>query len=306
MVFFGSSAYSLPILKALLELGQRPLVISGPDRRQGRGQKPMANPLAQFAQKQKLTVLKPAKLEPALASQLGQQTLALCAVYGQIIPDWLLHFFSEGILNFHPSLLPAYRGATPAVGMILDHQRRGGFSVIKMDAKLDHGPILYQQAWPLPANWTASWYYQKAFGEMARQLKNILFAYRHGQLQPKTQNQQGASFTYRLSRQDGYLPPKFFAAARQNLPNSPIIPPIFRHFRRQPHFRPAVVAFDLWRALTPWPGLWTEVKIAGRQQRLKILHAQLTPQGTFLPNQVQLASHSPTNWSNLAQLIDKN
>ena len=52
--------------------------------------------------------------------------------------------FKYGIINIHPSLLPQYRGATPIPSAMIDGFNPTGVSIIKMDEKMDHGPILTQ------------------------------------------------------------------------------------------------------------------------------------------------------------------
>ena len=54
----------------------------------------------------------------------------------------ILDHFKYGILNIHPSLLPKYRGPTPVQTVILDGDSQTGVTVMKLDEKMDHGPIL--------------------------------------------------------------------------------------------------------------------------------------------------------------------
>ncbi len=300
MVFFGSSIYSRPILQALLAAGQRPLVITTPDQPRGRGLKIQPNPLAQLAQEKGLTVLKLASLKkekvaPAVRRQLSRHQLGLCAVYGKIIPSWLLETLPQGILNLHPSLLPRWRGASPAVGIILNGETQGGFSLIKMDAELDHGPTLYQESWPLTNQVTAAEYYQTAFQKMAAKIVDLVEEYRQGKLTPRPQDHRQATFTPRLQRQDGYLASTFLQAALtgKTLPFSQLPPLAQKILVVKKPYPAGLIAFRLWRALYPWPGIWTFIKRDGQQQRLKILEASYT-RNSFSPRQIQLAGQQPT------------
>lgn len=67
------------------------------------------------------------------------------ASFGVLIPESVLEIFGpEGILNIHPSLLPAYRGASPIESAILDGAVDFSVSVMKLVKAMDAGPIYYQ------------------------------------------------------------------------------------------------------------------------------------------------------------------
>ena len=67
------------------------------------------------------------------------------ASFGIIIkPEILKIFEPEGILNIHPSLLPAYRGASPIESAILAGDEAFSVSVMKLVKEMDAGPIYYQ------------------------------------------------------------------------------------------------------------------------------------------------------------------
>jgi methionyl-tRNA formyltransferase len=80
-------------------------------------------------------------------SQLNphKSQLAVLAAYGQIIPQKILDEFPLGIINVHPSLLPAYRGPTPIEQAILDGATKTGVSIMQLTAKMDEGPIYKQK-----------------------------------------------------------------------------------------------------------------------------------------------------------------
>lgn len=71
--------------------------------------------------------------------------LGILASFGILITSDILHLFEpEGILNIHPSLLPAYRGASPIESAILAGDSSFSVSVIKLVEAMDAGPIYYQ------------------------------------------------------------------------------------------------------------------------------------------------------------------
>ncbi len=69
----------------------------------------------------------------------------ILASFGVIIRSDVLDLFEpEGILNIHPSLLPAYRGASPIESAILAGDTDFSVSVMKLVRAMDAGPIYYQ------------------------------------------------------------------------------------------------------------------------------------------------------------------
>lgn len=67
------------------------------------------------------------------------------ASFGVIIPKPILNLFEpEGILNIHPSLLPAYRGSSPIESAILAGDNDFSVSVMKLAETMDAGPIYWQ------------------------------------------------------------------------------------------------------------------------------------------------------------------
>ena len=67
------------------------------------------------------------------------------ASFGVLIKPEVLELFEpEGILNIHPSLLPAYRGASPIESAILAGDSDFSVSVMKLVKAMDAGPVYYQ------------------------------------------------------------------------------------------------------------------------------------------------------------------
>ncbi len=127
VVFFGTPAFAVPTLRALL--ASRHVVagvVTQPDRPRGRGQKHRAWRRCKAARAAGLPVLQPERLTAtpiclrALAA-LGAD-LGVVAAYGKILPEWLLALPPRGLINVHASLLPALarRRADPPGG----HGRR--------------------------------------------------------------------------------------------------------------------------------------------------------------------------------------
>ena len=67
--------------------------------------------------------------------------LAIVVAYGQIIPKEYLNLTKKGFINIHGSILPKWRGAAPIQRSIMNLDNETGISIMKMNEKLDSGPV---------------------------------------------------------------------------------------------------------------------------------------------------------------------
>jgi methionyl-tRNA formyltransferase len=157
-----------------------------------------------------------------------------------------LNIFPKGIINIHPSLLPKYRGPTPVQTAILNGDNTTGLTIIKLDEQVDHGPILAQRKEPILENDTAESLYERLFKLSASSIVSTIELYLKGKIELRKQNHAKATFTKRLSREDGHI----------DLQNPP-----------------AKEIFDrMIRAYDPWPGVWTKWKMEnGKWKIVKFL-----------------------------------
>lgn len=130
----------------ILELGKKikmELVITQPDKLNGK--KIIENPISQFAKSHNLQLEMPIKINSEIEEikQKYQLDCAIVASFGQILNSKVLNF-PKFIINWHPSLLPKYRGATPIQIALLENQKISGLSWIKMTKGMDSGPIWLQ------------------------------------------------------------------------------------------------------------------------------------------------------------------
>lgn len=201
--------------------------------------------------------------------------VGVLASYGKILPKEILNIPKQGILNIHPSLLPKYRGASPVQAAIAAGDKVTGVSIIKMDEKMDHGPIVTQFKEPIKPDDTAETLYFRLFREGAKVLLTILPAYLEGRIKTRQQDHSQATFTKLLKKENGFIPPGIIAPKRG--PSSKWKSP--ENLER------------FIRAMSPWPGAWTEIKVTRNKKqvtrRLKILKAHLEA-GKLILDQVQL------------------
>jgi methionyl-tRNA formyltransferase len=236
-VFFGSGAFAVPILHALV--GREDVVVVGvvtpPDLPSGRRAKLTPVPVATAARASGLPLLQVARVRvpEAIASiRALQPELGVLADFGQLIPGSIIELPRLGILNIHPSLLPRHRGATPIPATILAGDRVGGVAIMQMDPGLDTGPVIAERSWALDGTEDAPGLQTRAAAEGASLLTEILPAVLAGRTTSQPQDAARATLTTTLRRADGRLDPGCGAA----------------HLERQV------------RAYRPWPGSFIEVR----------------------------------------------
>ena len=160
IAFAGTPEFAVPPLDALVAAGYPVVgVLTQPDRPKGRGRQLAASPVKQAALRQGLTVYQPPSLKTpegqAVLTQLAPELLVVVA-YGQILPPAALAVPRLGCINIHASLLPRWRGAAPIQRAILAGDPATGVTLMQMDAGLDTGAMLLQEALPITAGTTAA------------------------------------------------------------------------------------------------------------------------------------------------------
>lgn len=153
LIFMGTPAFSVPILRMLSEEGYNILaVVTQPDRPVGRKKVLTPTPVKEEAFRLGLRVIQPEKL---IGSKELEEIIALkadiivTAAFGQLLPVELLESPLHGCLNVHASLLPAYRGGAPIHQAVIDGQTETGVTIMYMAQKLDAGDIITQKSIPI-------------------------------------------------------------------------------------------------------------------------------------------------------------
>ncbi len=160
VVFFGTPAFAVPSLTALLHAGHRvAAVVTQPDRPQGRSRSTLVPPPVKVAALEAgLDVWQPerpagAEFEADL-SALGAD-LGVVVAYGHILRSHGLAIPRLGMVNVHASLLPRWRGAAPIQWAIKSGDDLTGVSIMRMEAGLDSGPVWLTMQEPVSDTTTA-------------------------------------------------------------------------------------------------------------------------------------------------------
>lgn len=201
IIFWGTPEFSLPSLQALHELDLVKAVVTMPDRPSGRNQKLTATPVKIFALKNNI---------PVITDNLSDLKKYLPAVfvivaYGKIISQEILDLSELPSLNIHPSLLPNLRGPSPIQTALLKGQDKTGVTLMQLDHKMDHGPILGQ----IEAKIDPNQGFVALSGQLAdlgaKLLQNSILDYLQNKLTVRAQDDSQATFCQLIKKSDGQI-----------------------------------------------------------------------------------------------------
>ncbi len=249
ILFFGNTKFSLIGAQIVHEKLPFSLIVTLPDRPDKKGHL-TPNPLKTFALEQNIPYLLVNKIADETVKQISELEPDFLIVedYGLILPTELLKLPKYASLNIHHSLLPKYRGTSPAPYAILAGDKTTGVTVIAMNEKVDAGDILAQQKYEIkPHDTTESLLTElnKLGGEI---IVPVISDYINKKVNPKKQDESIATFTKRMSKTDGQIDI-----------NKP----------------PSKDKLDrMIRAYYPWPNAWALININGKEKIVKFLPEQ--------------------------------
>jgi len=256
IVFFGTPAFAVPSLEALLDSPHRvAAIVSQPDRPRGRGQRLQPTPTKLIAQAHGIPVLQPAKIREdafldrirALAPDLG-----VVVAFGRILPDALITIPRLGMINVHASILPRYRGAAPIQRAVMAGDRETGVTIMRIVTELDAGAAFATQTVPIPPEATSGDMEAALASVGAGLLLRVVDSLERGDAVEAAQDHSQATFAPKVTKEEG---------------------PIDWNW-------PATVIHDRVRGLQPWPLASTTVsgrRIVLRRTAIASGHAPSEP-----------------------------
>jgi methionyl-tRNA formyltransferase len=246
-VYLASPPFGTPVLARLIERGAAPgLVVTTPDRREGRGRKLAPSPLAELAARERIPVLRAESVreDAARAALAGfAPDVVLVASWGELLRGDFLALPRLAVLNVHPSLLPRHRGATPVQAALSAGDPTTGVSIQRVVLALDAGDVLVQHATPIGPEETAGELTQRLAllgGDAAAEALGLLAA---GRAVFRPQDPALVTVCRKLTKESG----------------------------RIDWTRPADELARLVRAMNPWPGAATALPGGGA---LRVLRAR--------------------------------
>ncbi len=208
-VFFGTSETSVSVLAELASSGFVPsLIVTTPDKPKGRKFILTPSPVKIWADKNNVAVLQPEKLDESFVDELQKKPydLFIVVAYGKIIPKTVLEIPKYKSINIHYSLLPKLRGSSPIEGAILADEKKTGVTIILMDEKMDHGPIIAQEKvaitdWPP----TRTDLMEKTNTAASKLLVETIPRWIKGEITPKDQDHDKATFVKMMKKEDALV-----------------------------------------------------------------------------------------------------
>jgi methionyl-tRNA formyltransferase len=209
VAFFGSPAFALPSLEALLRHHDVVIVVSQPDRPSGRGLRLRAPPVAALARELGLELWQPTRLrrDEAFLSRLRELDLdvGVTAAYGRILPPAVLEAPRHGVLNVHASLLPRHRGAAPVQWALIAGDAETGVTIMQTEEGLDTGPVRLQRRTPVGPDEDAAELTDRLARLGAEALTEALDLLAEGTLPSTPQDDAQATYAPLLKPEDGHV-----------------------------------------------------------------------------------------------------
>jgi len=245
--FFGTHNFAASVLDKIIASDILCVsgVVTAPDKQVGREQAIQKSAVKNVAEKFGIPIYQPENLKNFLPDDLSLADLGIVVEYGKIIPINILNAPKHKTVNIHGSLLPKYRGASPIQSAILNGEKTTGVTLMLMDAKMDHGPILKKAEIPIEPDEIKD-NLSIRLSQIASELViSAIPEYIAGKIKPVEQQHDSATYCKILTREDGKI-----------------------DFSK----KTASQIYNQFRALTPWPGIWC---FAGNK-RLKLIKISLS------------------------------
>lgn len=254
--YFGTDIFSVEVLEQLRNAEFIPkVIVTAPDRPCGRGQRIQKPAVKIWAEENipNAKILQPEKLDNEFINTLKESIdtwdIFVVASYGKIIPREVVDMPRHGSLNVHPSLIPLYRGASPIESAMLEDAKTTGVTIILVDERMDHGPILNQEIVKFD-EWPSRIEVEKKMAIIGgRLLSSTIPLWVAGEIEALEQDHDRATFTKKITKDMGTIE---FDKATGSLGGD------------------ARKNFLKIQALNPWPGAYFFINKDGRDLRVKI------------------------------------
>ena len=245
LVFMGTPNFSVPTLKALAQSNhQICAVYSQPPRPAGRGKKLRLSDVHKEALDLGLTVHNPTSFKSDKDRTIFRKLnadIAIVVAYGLILPNQILSAPKFGCLNIHASLLPRWRGAAPIQRAIMEGDDETGVCIMKMEEGLDTGPILSSRKIQIKENDNAKILSERLSLVGSKLIVEVLD--KLSEFKAYSQSAAGVTYARKIEKSETKID--------WSLPAKTIDRKI--------------------RALSPFPGAWTEIN----GERIKLLASKV-------------------------------
>ena len=207
VLFFSAAEISIPCLEALQKRSDVDFVgiVTQPERARGRGQQIRLNPIGLWAEQHGIPFFQAEAMDDTAYEWLvaKQPDVIFVMAFGHILSERFLTLPPLGMWNFHTSLLPKYRGASPIQTVILNGEAFSGVTLMSMVKKMDAGAWLAQKRIALDADETTPSLTEKMSQASAELLQENLPALLHRNYTLTEQNPEEVTFCTKYTKTDG-------------------------------------------------------------------------------------------------------
>jgi methionyl-tRNA formyltransferase len=333
-IFFGSTEDSVRVVEqvSMMESSHIDLrivaVMTHAPRPVGRKQLLTPSPVAVWAEAKKLPILCPATIaekpwqfvsdaDASNSVSTFSPDLLISASFGVKLPSEMVTHTRYGALNIHPSLLPRWRGTDPTPWTILAGDAQTGVTISKITDSFDAGDIVGQKKVAVEEKESPDELRARLFDMGAALLTELLPAYIEGSIDPVAQTIEHATYARRLSREDGYIPWTALTSVCTGA-HSAFQFPSATYIPCSSYPNEATMICRHIHALSPWPGVWTEISLTSEKtdtkeighqssviglptkKRLKILSAHVQDEKLIIDT-VQLEGKNPVLFTQFEQ-----
>ena len=206
----GTPIFAVPILKSLYQNGY-PLsvVYTQPPQKSQRGQKINKSLIQSLSETLNIEFRTPLSLknnreEYEYLKKLDAD-LGIVVAYGQIIPNEILNLTKKGFINIHASLLPKWRGAAPIQRSIINLDKQTGITIMKINNKLDSGPICNSYKIDISNNENAEIISNKLSLLGAEKILDNIDKILDDEIEFKEQNHADATYANKIVKSEGKI-----------------------------------------------------------------------------------------------------
>lgn len=206
----GTPLFAVSILKSLYQNGYSVSVVyTQPPQKSQRGQKINKSPVQGISEILKIEYRTPSSLknnteEYNYLKELNAD-IAIVVAYGQIIPKEYLSLVKKGFINIHASLLPKWRGAAPIQRSIMNLEKETGISVMRIEEKLDTGPICNSYKIEIMTDDNSETISEKLSTIAAEKILDNIDNILDDKIEFKEQNHNEASYAAKIEKTEGQI-----------------------------------------------------------------------------------------------------
>lgn len=205
VLFIGSKQLGLDCLKSMYNQSRETLigVMTFDDTAEGRNK---FNDFNDFCSTNEIPIFI-AKNRTDSEKIIENQHPDICIVVGWywLISNEALNSVPYGLLGIHNSLLPKYRGGSPLIWSIINGEKNIGFSMFTFTEGMDEGDIWFQYEFELNQEADINSVLEKIEKEAVKQLDQNYKKILSGELKPKPQNHQEATYCAQRKPDDGRI-----------------------------------------------------------------------------------------------------